>query len=74
MQKSCKKIGNEEGIGKDQCPGGHSLKTDLNPFYTFRLTNTVKLASVHLLFLTSYPFFYNLNDAKTHDQKHKNNK
>ena len=73
MQKSCKKISNEEGVGKNQCPDGHSFKTDSSPSRTFRLTNTEYLASVHLLFLIFVSFFDNLSDAKTNDHKYKNN-
>jgi len=74
MQQSSKEISNEECIGKDQCPKGHSLETNFNPSYTFCLTNTGYLASVHLFFLIFESFFRNLNDAKTNYYEYKNYK
>jgi len=76
MQQSSKEISNEECIGKDQCPNGHSLETDINPSYPFYFKNTEYLISIHLFFrilkLIFEPFFHNFNNSKTNDNKHKN--
>jgi len=50
MQQSSKKISNEEGIGKDECPNAHSLETNFNLSCTFCFTNTKCLISIHLFF------------------------
>jgi len=47
MKQYSKKIGDEEGIGKNQCPTGYSLETNLyfSPF--FRFPDTKNFFAVH---------------------------
>lgn len=40
MKQSCKKIGDEEGIGKDQCPTDYAFKVDLNFSSLSRFVNS----------------------------------
>jgi hypothetical protein len=74
LQQSSKEISNEECIGKDECPKGHSLEANINLSYPFCLTNTEYLTPIHLFFLIFESFFHNLNDAKTNYHKYKNYK
>ena len=78
MQQSSKEISNEECIGKDQCPKGHSLETNFDPSYFSYFTDIKYLIPVHLFFypfnLIFESFFHNLNDAETNYYEYKNYK
>jgi hypothetical protein len=78
LQQSSKEVRNEECIGEDQCPNGHSFETNFDPSYFSYFTDTKCLIPVHLFF---YPFnlifkffLHNLNNSKTHNKKNKNQK
>jgi len=78
FQQSSKKIRNKEGIGKDECPNGHSFETNFNPSYFFYFTDTKCLIPVHLFFysfnLIFESFLHNFNNSKTHHNNYKNQK
>jgi len=78
FEQSSKKIENKEGIGKDECPNGHSFETNFNPSYFFYFTDTKCLIPVHLFFysfnLIFESFLHNFNNSKTHHNNYKNQK
>jgi len=49
MEQSGKKIGDEEGIGEDQCPTNYSFKVNLNFSSFSRCVNTENLPVSHPL-------------------------
>ncbi len=49
VKQPSKKIGDEEGVGKDQCPTDHSFKVDLNFSSLSRCVNSKNFFANHLL-------------------------
>jgi hypothetical protein len=54
MKQSGKKIGDEEGIGKDQCPTDDSFKVDLNLSSLSRFVNSKNFFPDHLSLLRQF--------------------
>jgi hypothetical protein len=54
MKQSGKKIGDEEGIGKDQCPTDYSFKVDINFSSLSRFVNSKKFFPDHLSLLRQF--------------------